>query len=109
MSLVIQSTRSVCKDFFSCISWRKQCGGLSCSEGPFIIMSMTTLPFRLSSLLILSLASTMLADEQSDVIRKVESALPPHVGACVLALDRGKVIFEHASGLADVESQTPCT
>src|SRR4051812_35396259 len=74
-----------------------------------MITSMTTLPVRPGSLLILSLASTMMAAEQPNLVSRVESALPPHVGACVLALDHGRVIFEHASGLADVEAQTPCT
>lgn len=26
-----------------------------------------------------------------------------------MAIDHGKLVFEHASGLADVESKTPCT
>jgi CubicO group peptidase (beta-lactamase class C family) len=47
--------------------------------------------------------------ESGDLARSVEAALPPHVGACVMAIDHGKLVFEHASGLADVESKTPCT
>src|SRR4029079_11503758 len=31
------------------------------------------------------------------------------VGACVLAIDGGHVVFEHAFGITDVESKTPCT
>jgi CubicO group peptidase (beta-lactamase class C family) len=43
------------------------------------------------------------------IVRAVEAALPPHVGACVMAMDHGKVVFEHASGIADVESKKACT
>ena len=45
----------------------------------------------------------------AELAEKVEAALPPHVGACVLAIDDGEVVFEHAYGLADVEAKTPCT
>lgn len=41
--------------------------------------------------------------------QSVEAALPLHIGACVLAIDEGEVVFKHASGLADVESKTNCT
>jgi CubicO group peptidase (beta-lactamase class C family) len=50
-----------------------------------------------------------MADAPSDLARRVEAALPPHVGACVLAMDHGRVTFEHAFGLADVETRSPCT
>ncbi len=50
-----------------------------------------------------------MARESSDFVRQVNAALPPHVGACVLAIDGGRVVFEHATGVADVESKTPCT
>jgi CubicO group peptidase (beta-lactamase class C family) len=43
------------------------------------------------------------------LVRAVEAALPPHVGACVMATDQGKIVFAHASGIADVESGTACT
>jgi CubicO group peptidase (beta-lactamase class C family) len=49
------------------------------------------------------------ADRESDLIRQVEDALPPHIGACVLAIDGGEVVFEQAYGFADVESNAPCT
>lgn len=49
------------------------------------------------------------AKEASEIVRKVEAALPPHVGACVLAIDGGNVVFENAYGLADIEAKTPCT
>ena len=41
--------------------------------------------------------------------RKIESLLPPHVGACVMAMKDGKVVFEHSYGVADIETKTPCT
>jgi len=50
-----------------------------------------------------------MADEKSELIRQVEKALPPHVGACVMAIDGGRLVFEHATGLADIETKTPCT
>jgi len=49
------------------------------------------------------------ADESSELIAKVEKALPESVGACVLAIDRGEVVFRRAYGLADVEAKEPCT
>ena len=49
------------------------------------------------------------ADDVAELGRRVEAALPPHVGACVLAVDRGEVVLRHAAGLADVENNTPCT
>jgi CubicO group peptidase (beta-lactamase class C family) len=42
-------------------------------------------------------------------VNQVTKALPPHLGACVLATIDGQVAFELAVGMADVESQTPCT
>ena len=50
-----------------------------------------------------------MASDEAQLAKKVESALPPHVGACVLAIDDGKVVFEHTSGLADIDAKTPCT
>jgi CubicO group peptidase (beta-lactamase class C family) len=47
--------------------------------------------------------------DDADVAAKIESLLPPHVGACVMAMKDGKVIFEHAYGVADIETKTPCT
>src|SRR4051794_9724315 len=44
-----------------------------------------------------------------EIVREVEAALPPHIGACVMAMDHGKVVFEHASGIADIESKMACT
>ncbi len=40
---------------------------------------------------------------------RVREALPPHVGACVLAIDDGRTVFEHPYGLADAEVKTRCT
>ncbi len=50
-----------------------------------------------------------MAEDTSELARQVEAALPPHVGACVMALDGGRLVFEHAYGVADVEANTPCT
>lgn len=47
--------------------------------------------------------------EVTEQATKVEALLPPHVGACVMAMKDGKVVFEHAYGVSDIESQTPCT
>ncbi len=40
---------------------------------------------------------------------RVQAALPDHVGAAVLVIDHGEVIFQQTYGLADAESQTPVT
>jgi CubicO group peptidase (beta-lactamase class C family) len=54
-------------------------------------------------------ASVIMAADDRELSRRVEAALPPHVGACVLAIDDGKVVYEHGFGLADAEAKTPCT
>jgi CubicO group peptidase (beta-lactamase class C family) len=51
----------------------------------------------------------VLAKNNPDLARRVEAALPAHVGACVLAIDQGEIEFEHAYGLADAETKAPCT
>src|SRR3954462_733739 len=55
------------------------------------------------------IASEAIASDSRELAQVVEAALPPHLGACVLAMDHGKVVFEYAGGLADVESKTVCT
>jgi CubicO group peptidase (beta-lactamase class C family) len=70
-------------------------------------MSMTM--FRLPMLLVLSHSWTAMANEDPQLAAKVEAALPPHSGACVLAINGGEVVFEHAYGLADVQGKTACT
>jgi CubicO group peptidase (beta-lactamase class C family) len=49
------------------------------------------------------------AAESPELAKAVEAALPPHVGACVMAMDHGKVLFEKAFGVADLESKAVCT
>ncbi len=67
-------------------------------------------PKLLIGVIITTLASMeAIAGETGDQVRDVEAALPPHVGACVMAIDRGQLVFEHAAGLADVEHKTSCT
>ena len=44
-----------------------------------------------------------------DLVGQVKSILPDTAGACVLAIDDGRVVFEHAYGLADVENNVACT
>lgn len=51
----------------------------------------------------------MVDDELRQLVNQVEGVLPPHVGACVLGIDAGEVVFEHAWGMADVASRSPCT
>jgi CubicO group peptidase (beta-lactamase class C family) len=53
--------------------------------------------------------SEAMAGESTQLTRAVEKALPKHVGACVMAIDRGRVVFEYADGVADIEKKTPCT
>lgn len=43
------------------------------------------------------------------VREQVAASLPEHVGAAVLVIDKGKVVFRHTYGLADVENNTPIT
>lgn len=43
------------------------------------------------------------------IAAQVEQLLPPHVGACVLAMVEGEVVFRHGYGMADVESRAACT
>jgi CubicO group peptidase (beta-lactamase class C family) len=54
-------------------------------------------------------ATAARAHDEAELIQQVEAALPPHIGACVMAIDDGEVMFEQAYGLADVENKTPCT
>jgi len=65
--------------------------------------------FVVAIALILPFDTFVMASETSELTRKVAEALPPHCGACVLAIYGGQVVFEHADGLADVETKTPCT
>lgn len=46
---------------------------------------------------------------KANLSTQVEALLPPHVGACVLAIDDGEVVFRQGFGLADVEAGTPCS
>src|SRR6476659_2799815 len=54
------------------------------------------------------IALQSMAKKPSEIIRAVEAALPPHVGACVMVVDHGKMVFNYAGGLADIESKTAC-
>ena len=58
------------------------------------------------ALLPASATAAGLDDQQIDAVKKL---LPEAPGACVLAVDRGQVVFKHAYGLGDVENDTPCT
>ncbi|HEX6961633.1 MAG TPA: serine hydrolase domain-containing protein [Lacipirellula sp.] len=49
------------------------------------------------------------AARSEELKREVEQALPKSIGACVLAIDGGEVVFKEGFGLADVESRDPCT
>lgn len=49
------------------------------------------------------------ASETTPFSARIGAALPPHAGACVLAIDQGRVIVEYCQGLADAEAKTPCT
>lgn len=40
---------------------------------------------------------------------RVEATLPEHIGAAVLVIDDGRIIFRHTYGLADIENHTPVT
>ena len=50
------------------------------------------------------------AQSNNDELRnRVEAALPEHIGAAVLVIDDGEVVFRETYGIADVETQTPVT
>ena len=54
--------------------------------------------------------SSLHADESVDPrIAAVAAILPPSPGACVMAIDRGEIVFQHGFGLADVAGNVPCT
>lgn len=59
------------------------------------------------------LATTLLAWSRAvaaaDLAEQVRAILPDTPGACVLAIDGGEVVFQHAYGVAEVGSPTPCT
>jgi CubicO group peptidase (beta-lactamase class C family) len=49
------------------------------------------------------------AESDPALAGRVKQALPESPGACVLAIDHGKVVLEEGFGVADVESGDPCT
>ena len=49
------------------------------------------------------------ADSPASLRAKVEKALPKSIGACVLVIDSGEVVFNEGFGRADVQSAEPCT
>jgi CubicO group peptidase (beta-lactamase class C family) len=65
------------------------------------------LPLLLALLAVMPIANA--ENVGSQLRQKVEAALPDSIGASVLAIDGGKVIFRGSFGRADVESNEPCT
>jgi CubicO group peptidase (beta-lactamase class C family) len=57
----------------------------------------------------LTLTNAAVALESMELEKRVEEQLPPHLGACVLAIDDGEIIFKQAYGTSDVETRAPCT
>src|SRR4051794_30002201 len=55
------------------------------------------------------IALKAIAATSPELVHDVEAALPSHVGTCVMAIDHGKLVFEHAGGVADVERKEVCT
>jgi CubicO group peptidase (beta-lactamase class C family) len=55
------------------------------------------------------IVSQAMAKESAETVEAVENVLPRHVGACAIALEHGKVVFEHAYGIANAETEEPCT
>ncbi len=57
--------------------------------------------------------NTIHADDKAmlsdSLTTKVYAVLPEHIGAAVLAIDNGEVIFRQAYSIADVETQAPVT
>jgi CubicO group peptidase (beta-lactamase class C family) len=65
--------------------------------------------FSLSTMLGVLASASIARSDDSSLRSRVERALPKSIGACVLAIDRGEVVFKDGFGLADVESRDPCT
>lgn len=58
--------------------------------------------------LALTALAPSMADNMPPFAKLLAERLPSHVGACVLAVDRGKVICEYSNGVSDLESRSPC-
>ncbi|MBL9161983.1 MAG: beta-lactamase family protein [Planctomycetaceae bacterium] len=54
-------------------------------------------------------SQTRAADASPDLVQQVEAALPDSPGACVLAVDGGKVVFQQGFGVTNVDTKAPCT
>jgi len=74
-------------------------------RSPFLFASLA-----LTAMLTVSSPSlTTAAEPSSELAKRVEAALPDSPGACVLAVDDGKVVFQQGFGVANVDAKTPCT
>lgn len=56
-----------------------------------------------------TIGATEKASMSDETIHKIATLLPPHVGAGVLVIDGGEIVFRHGYGLADVEAKIACT
>jgi CubicO group peptidase (beta-lactamase class C family) len=64
----------------------------------------------LSGIIVAALAAREASGgEDAKRVRAVEAVLPKHLGVCVMVMERGEVVFEYASGYADIESKAACT
>jgi CubicO group peptidase (beta-lactamase class C family) len=70
---------------------------------------LTTFALVLGTLALNAQPQLSAAENSSALLKKVEAALPESPGACVLAVDDGKVVFQHGFGLANVENKVPTT
>jgi CubicO group peptidase (beta-lactamase class C family) len=71
----------------------------------------TFVPFALAiaALTAPKLPTLTAAENDASLVARVKQALPDSPGACVLAIDNGQVIFKQGFGVADVQSNEPCT
>ena len=70
---------------------------------------MKQIVIRLVLLIVVFTPMAALASDTEQLVAKVQAALPPHLGACVLAMDEGHVVFEHGFGISDIKTKRPCT
>lgn len=67
------------------------------------IAALTVMFVAMSSL------QTNAAAPSPELVKQVKAALPDSPGACVLAVDDGKVVFQQGFGVASVDTKAPCT
>ena len=71
--------------------------------------TLLSLAWVIAMSVVIAPSQTHAADASPDLVQQVEAALPDSPGACVLAVDDGKVVFQQSFGVANVDTKAPCT